>query len=78
MSFLGRPCKLGRHVNWVEVGKTRLHADAGFTIVYCVPCGLTNVKYGKLGHPSQYQGWRETLGAKLRLFSIIYRKLLSF
>lgn len=45
----------------------RFNSESLFTIVYSVPLGMGNWKYGKLGHPADLQGWQETF-AEIRFF----------
>ena len=45
----------------------RFNTESVFTIVYSVPLGTGNRKYGKLGHPADLQGWQETF-AEIRFF----------
>lgn len=45
----------------------RFNSESLFTIVYSVPLGLGNRKYGKLGHPADLQGWQETF-AEIRFY----------
>mgnify|MGYP003672926913 CR=1 FL=1 len=45
----------------------RFNSESVFTIVYNVALGTGNRKFGKLGHPSDKEGWQETF-AEIRFF----------
>ncbi|AXT59831.1 RagB/SusD family nutrient uptake outer membrane protein [Aquimarina sp. AD10] len=45
----------------------RFNDEAVWTIPYCRSCGQPNRKFGKLGNPSDLQGWQETF-AEIRFF----------
>ncbi|UBM59346.1 RagB/SusD family nutrient uptake outer membrane protein [Marinilongibacter aquaticus] len=45
----------------------RFNDESIFTIVYSVANGLSNRKFGKLGHPTDKLGWQETF-AEIRYF----------
>lgn len=50
---------------WTIAG--RFNKESLFTLVYSVANGLNNRKYGKLGHPSDLEGWQETF-AEIKYF----------
>ncbi len=47
--------------------ENRFNSEGVWTIPYCRSCGNANRKFGKLGHPSDLEGWQETF-AEIRFF----------
>lgn len=50
---------------WTIAGK--FNSESVFTIVYSLALNTGNRKFGKLGHPSDLQGWQETF-AEIRFY----------